>query len=72
MADADPVMGKVREAFDDSGLSMAELGRRMGYEGDAAKKGAWQFLNKTSDPRISMLRRFAAAVGMKLNRLVAD
>jgi transcriptional regulator with XRE-family HTH domain len=72
MADTDPVMEAVRKAFDKSGLTMAELGRRMGYEGEAAKKSAWQFLTKTSDPRISMLRRFAKAIGVKVSKLLED
>jgi transcriptional regulator with XRE-family HTH domain len=71
MADADPVMEKVREAFEKSGLSMAELGRRMGY-GETAKTSVWQFLHRTNDPRVSMLRKFADAVGVKLSRLFAD
>jgi hypothetical protein len=42
----------------------------MGYEGYVARKAAWQFLNKTSDPRLSMLRRFAKAVGVPVEELV--
>ena len=30
---------------------------------------AWQFLNKTNDPRLSMLRKFAAAVGCSVKSL---
>jgi len=35
----------------------------MGYKKKVARKSAWQFLNKTNYPRLSMLRKFAAAVG---------
>jgi len=64
-------MDKVKVAFVKSKLSLVELGRRMGYETDgAAKKSAWQFLNKTNDPRLSMLRKFAAAVGVKVKSLI--
>jgi hypothetical protein len=35
-----------------------------------ARKSAWQFLNKTTDPRISMLRKFAKAMGISPGRLV--
>jgi transcriptional regulator with XRE-family HTH domain len=63
-------MDRARLLFENSGLSLDELGRRMGYAGDTARKGAWQFLNKTTDPRLSMLQRFAEAVNVSLSDLV--
>ena len=51
-------------------MSLDALGQKMGYEGDTARKAAWQFLNKTTDPRLSMLQRFADAVGCALADLV--
>lgn len=71
-ADSDPAMTRARKAFAESGLSLDELGRRMGYEGETARKGAWQFLNQTADPRLSTLRRFAAAVGVPVSELVGE
>jgi transcriptional regulator with XRE-family HTH domain len=68
----DPVMKHAQAAFTKSGLSLEEVGLRMGYEDKSARKSAWQFLNKTSDPRLSMLRRFAAAVGVSLSELVGE
>jgi hypothetical protein len=71
MPEIDPTMDKVRQAFAKSKLSLVELGRRMGYDEDeAAKKSAWQFLNKTNDPRLSMVRKFAKAVGVKVKSLI--
>lgn len=69
---ADPLIPRLREAFTASGLTLDELGTRMGYEGDVARKSAWQFLNKTADPRLSMLRRFAGAVGVPLTELIDE
>jgi hypothetical protein len=64
-------MDKIKAAFAKSKLSLVELGRRMGYDDDqAAKKSAWQFLNKTNDPRLSMVRKFAAAVGVSVRSLI--
>jgi transcriptional regulator with XRE-family HTH domain len=63
-------MARVRLLFDRSGLSLDELGQRMGYSGDPARKSAWQFLKKTSDPRLSMLARFAEAINVSLVDLV--
>lgn len=64
------VMARVRTLYEKSGLSLDELGQKMGYEGDAARKSVWQFLNKTTDPRLSMLQRFADAMGITLVDLV--
>ena len=64
------VMERVRIVFEKSDLSLNELGERMGYTGDAARKSAWQFLNKTSDPRLSTLQRFADAVNVNIVKLV--
>lgn len=68
----DAVMATVRTRFEKSKLSLDELGLKMGYPKESARKSAWQFLNKTSDPRLSMLRKFAQAVGVKLSTLVKD
>jgi transcriptional regulator with XRE-family HTH domain len=70
MANADPAMRLVRKAFEKSGLSLDQLGQAMGYEGGTARKAAWQFLNKISDPRVSTLRRFAEAVGVDVKELL--
>ncbi len=67
---SEAVMQKVKSLFDNSGLSLEELGQQMGYEEGTARRAAWQFLNKTSDPRLSMLQRFAAALGVELKDIV--
>ena len=53
-------------------MPLDELGVAMGYEGEVARKSAWQFLNKTADPRLSMLRRFAKAMGITVEELLAE
>lgn len=63
------VMERARFLFDKSGLSLDDLGQRMGYSGDTARKATWQFLNKTADPRLSMLERFAEAMNIPLVEL---
>src|SRR2546422_222645 len=64
----DQVMATVRAVFEGSGLSLVELGRRMGYPEETARQSAWQFM-KTTDPRASMLRKFADAMGVTLDQL---
>ncbi len=68
----DPVMPRVRLLFEHSGLSLEEVGCRMGYGPASARKSAWQFLRRTADPHLSMLRRFAAALGVPLRDLFAE
>lgn len=65
----DPLMRRLRDMFEKSGMTLDELGQKMGYSGDMARKSAWQFLNKTPDHRVSMLRKFADAVGVQVSDL---
>ena len=67
---APDVMGKARRLFEKSGLSLDELGQRMGYVGDVSRKSAWQFLHRTVDPRLSMLKKFSEALNISLVDLV--
>jgi hypothetical protein len=67
---ASQVMSKVRAQFEASGLSLHELGIRMGYPEESARKSAWQFIQKTDDPRVSMLQRFANAMNVPLADLM--
>lgn len=64
----EPAMAKVRTFFEESGLSLVELGRRMGYSEETARQAAWQFM-QGHDPRVSMLRKFADAVGISIDQL---
>lgn len=66
----DPVMTWIRANFEKSGLSLQDLGQKMGYSDGTARKSAWQFIRQTSDPRMSMLRRFAGAMGIDLRELL--
>jgi len=64
------VMSRVRDRFESSGLSLHELGIKMGYPEESARKSAWQFISKTGDPRLSMLARFAKATGTTIKELL--
>jgi transcriptional regulator with XRE-family HTH domain len=64
------VMRKAQKAFEISGKTLEELGTAMGYQKGVARRAAWQFLNKTSDPRLSMLQRFAEALDIELRDLL--
>src|SRR5437016_1537190 len=66
------VMVKVRATFEASGKTYDELGLAMGYKADTARKSAWQFVARTSDPRLSMLIKFATAMGLSLEELLAE
>lgn len=66
----DQAMENARKHFVKSGMSYDELGQKMGYPRASARKSAWQFLQGTNDPRLSMLRKFAKAVGCSVKSLV--
>ena len=68
--DVDDAMRRAVQLFEKSGMTLDQLGREMGHEGDVARKSAWQFLTKTTDPRLSMLERFAEALNVSLVDLV--
>jgi transcriptional regulator with XRE-family HTH domain len=64
-----PVMVDVRRLFEQSGLSLHDLGLKMGYAPETARQAAWQFM-KSRDPRFSMLVKFAKAIGIDLKDLI--
>ena len=53
-------------------MSLEALGVKMGYPKNTARKSAWQFINRTNDPRLSMIRKFANATGVPLNELMGQ
>ena len=65
----DPVMQTLNRIFKESGKTLDEVGMGMGYAPDMARKSAWQFLRQTSDPRLSMLRKFAKSMGLSVKDL---
>jgi hypothetical protein len=67
----DPSMAKVRSLFDKSGLTLHDLGVKMGAAPEIARQSAFQFL-KTKDPHISMLRKFARAMEVELEELTGE
>ena len=71
MAKEIDTMNVVRQHYKDSGLTLQELGEKMGFEPPTARQAAYQFL-RVSDPRLSTLKRFAKALGVPLRKLTGD
>jgi transcriptional regulator with XRE-family HTH domain len=67
----DPSMTKVRSLFEKSELTLHDLGLKMGFAPEIARQAVFQFL-KTKDPHISMLRKFAKALGVELEELTSS
>ena len=61
-----PTHARIRAAFKDSGMTQLELARHMGWR---SKQAANQFLS-ARDWRLSVLKKFAKAVGVKVEELV--
>ena len=62
---------RARDAFHGSRLTLQEVGVRMGYPDDVAHRAAWHFLYRTSDPPLLEFCKFARAVGVRVESLVA-
>ena len=67
---ADVVMDNIRNLFEQSGMTLNELGEGLGYDGPTAKKRAWFLLYRTSDPRISTVLAVAQSLDVKISDLV--
>ena len=67
----DKVMGVIRSLHTRSGLTLQELGVRMGYDPKIAEDRARRFL-RSNDPRASELRRFARAMSVPVEALFVD
>jgi hypothetical protein len=65
----DPVMDKVKTAYEASRLNSQQLGEKMGYAPEIARKAVFQFL-KSVDPRVGTVRRFAKAMKLKITDLI--
>jgi transcriptional regulator with XRE-family HTH domain len=68
----DPIMPKLLSLYKKSGKTLDEVGLAMGYESHIARQSVYQFLHATNDPRLSMLRKFAQALGVSIKDLVGD
>ena len=67
---ANSVMDNIRIAFEQSGITLNELGEGLGYDGPTARKRAWFLLYRTPDPRISTVLAVAQTLGVKIENLV--
>src|SRR5206468_120144 len=56
---ADALLKKARKLLERSGMTLDELGVKMGYGTGTARRAVWQLFNKTPDPRLSTLVRLA-------------
>jgi transcriptional regulator with XRE-family HTH domain len=66
------VREKLRRAAAESGMTQEEIGLRMGFAKDSARKAVSRLLNTEAeyDPRLSTLLVFAKAVGRPLKELL--
>jgi transcriptional regulator with XRE-family HTH domain len=67
---AESILKKARKLLEKSGMTLDELGVKMGYESGTARRAVWQLFNKTPDPRLSTIIRLAEALGVDLRELL--
>jgi len=62
---------RMRAAAEASGLTQEEIGVKMGFSQESARKAISRLLNAdTYDPRLSTLMAFADAIGVPVKSLV--
>jgi transcriptional regulator with XRE-family HTH domain len=66
------IRGKMRRAAEQSGMTQEEIGLRMGFAKDSARKAVSRLLNLEAehDPRLSTLLAFAKAIQRPLKELL--
>ncbi len=66
------IRDKLRNAAEQSGMTQEEIGVRMGFGKDSARKAVSRLLNADADhdPRLSTLVSFAKAIGKPLQKLL--
>jgi transcriptional regulator with XRE-family HTH domain len=66
------VREKLRQAAKDSGMTQEEIGLRMGFAKDSARKAVSRLLNPEVeyDPRLSTLLTFAKAIDKTLQEIL--
>jgi len=67
---ATKALAKAKKLFEKSGMTLDELGQKMGYDAGTARRAAWQLFNKVSDPRLSTLESLAKALGVQVKDLL--
>ena len=67
---AETILKRAKKLLDKSGMTLDELGVKMGYETGTARRAVWQLFNKSPDPRLSTLVRLADALGVELKDLL--
>jgi transcriptional regulator with XRE-family HTH domain len=67
------VREKLRQAAKDSGMTQEEIGLRMGFSRDSARKAVSRLLNPEVeyDPRLSTLLSFAKAINKPAKSLLS-
>ena len=62
-------MDAIRKAVETSGMTQQQLGDKMGYPAESARKSVSQLL-RGHDPRVGTVRKLADALGISLSRLL--
>jgi transcriptional regulator with XRE-family HTH domain len=65
-------MQKIRDLVAQSGKTQDEIGQKMGYKPESARKSVSQFLKSTTDPRLEMLEKVAIALDTTVAELLAE
>jgi transcriptional regulator with XRE-family HTH domain len=63
-------LAKAERLLKASGMTLEELGTKMGYPAATARASVWQLFNKVKDPRLSSIESLAKALGVGVKDLL--
>jgi hypothetical protein len=64
------IIAKAKKRFEKSGLTLEELGVKMGHDPGTARQKVWLLFNRTTDLRMSTVEKLAEALGIKVKELL--
>jgi len=64
------VLAKAKKLLKESGMTLEELGTKMGFPATTARASVWQLFNRVKDPRLSSLEALAKALGVTVKDLL--
>jgi transcriptional regulator with XRE-family HTH domain len=67
---AGKIFAKANELFEASGMTLEELGVKMGHEAGSARRSAWALLKNAKNPSLSTLESLAKALGVEVKDLL--
>ena len=67
---SEKIITKAKKHFEKSGMTLEELGVKMGHDPGTGRQKVWLLFNRTTDLRMSTVEKLAEALGVKVKDLL--